>query len=113
MVEEVVFFVSIQVSLKLLLLVTIAFVKHFELQVIKVGLQELQNIQAANVLAEPDCLKAVTDIANLQQTHTVEAGIVNDIRCILHDLHNVRIIHVLRTCNRVTHRIATMAYEAS
>ncbi|XP_062028797.1 uncharacterized protein LOC133744764 [Rosa rugosa] len=91
---------------------SVASAKHTELIAIRDGLKMLQDLQAENVIVESDYLEAISNIADLQAMHIVEAGIIDDIRDSLESLHNVRINHVPRSGNRVAHRLVAIAYEA-
>ena len=63
---------------------------------------------------ESDCLEAVLDIKN-EILHTLKAGLIYKLyntREIIASLKNVSIMHASRSCNRVAHRLAVIAYEA-
>ncbi|XP_062028521.1 uncharacterized protein LOC133744429 [Rosa rugosa] len=91
---------------------SVASAKHTELLAIKEGLALLQTLQTGKVVIESDCLEAVKNIANVHDTHIVEAALIDDVRVALCALTSVTVQHAPRACNRVAHRLASMAYEA-
>ncbi|XP_024178222.1 uncharacterized protein LOC112184181 [Rosa chinensis] len=85
---------------------------HAELLAIQSGLQLVRVLQFESVCIVSDCLLAVQDINNGSPILTEYGPLIEDIGFILQQLHPIKITYAPRACNKLAHRLASLAYES-
>ncbi|XP_024190675.1 uncharacterized protein LOC112194687 [Rosa chinensis] len=85
---------------------------HAELLAIKVGLQLLSLHNFQSVCIQSDCLLVVQDINGNSTNHTEYGTLIEDIQFMLQQLQQIHVSYTPRTCNKIAHRLANLAFES-
>ncbi|XP_062014108.1 uncharacterized protein LOC133730558 [Rosa rugosa] len=85
--------------------------KQVELLAIQEGLHFLKQFRVQQAVIETDCLLAVQDLARTDVNMSELSNLVHDIQQALEDMQGVQISFASRSCNKVAHRLASLAFD--
>ncbi|XP_024175479.1 uncharacterized protein LOC112181303 [Rosa chinensis] len=86
---------------------------HVELLATQAGLELIRRHNYRSVVIETDCQIAVQDICSASPVLTQYGTLIVDIQTTFKNLQLVRLCFGPRTCNRVAHRLAGIAFESN
>ncbi|XP_062028495.1 uncharacterized protein LOC133744394 [Rosa rugosa] len=86
---------------------------HVELLAIREGIDLVQKFKLQQVVIETDCLLAVNAIHSSAPNLSSLGSLINDIQAAMRCNPGVQITFASRSCNRIAHRLANIAYESA
>ncbi|XP_024164491.1 uncharacterized protein LOC112171562 [Rosa chinensis] len=85
--------------------------QQVELLAIREGLNFLKTLRLQQAIIESDCLLAIQDLARTDVNLSELSNLVQDIQQTIQVMQGVQISFSPRSCNKVAHRLASLAFD--